>query len=163
MKKKYEIIIKNIKEKIHHSVDSIQESEDEQDIIVAISEETVQSILFYLKQFEREKKFNEKKVNLSYLANYANTNIRYLNEVLKKHKKKSFSKYINGLRIKYITKLLYKEPKYREYKITYLAELCGFSSRQVFTSVFRKETGLTTSYFIKQLKSDRDTPDKISN
>jgi len=50
--------------------------------------------------------------------------------------------------------LLYEEPKHREYKISYLAELCGFSSREVFTTIFKKETGISPSYFIDHLKND---------
>ncbi|NHQ67331.1 helix-turn-helix transcriptional regulator, partial [Elizabethkingia miricola] len=46
---------------------------------------------------------------------------------------------------------LYNNPLYREYKISYLAEECGYSSHQVFITAFRKETGMTPSYFIKQL------------
>ncbi|NHQ71954.1 helix-turn-helix domain-containing protein, partial [Elizabethkingia miricola] len=51
----------------------------------------------------------------------------------------------------YIIDKLYNNPLYREYKISYLAEECGYSSHQVFITAFRKETGMTPSYFIKQL------------
>ncbi|AZA77307.1 AraC family transcriptional regulator [Chryseobacterium sp. G0186] len=65
---------------------------------------------------------------------------------------KSFNNYLNGLRINYITAKLYDTPIFREYKISYLAETCGFSSREVFAVIFKKETGVSPSYFINQLK-----------
>lgn len=52
--------------------------------------------------------------------------------------------------------LLASDPDYREYKISYLAEISGFSSREVFTITFKKETGVNPSYFINNLKKDYD-------
>lgn len=171
-KARYETIIENFKKNedipvLAESADNEKEQTEEKTIDadknnnVEIPEASIQSILTSLDAFEKTNEFTNANVNLSYLANYANTNTKYLNEVLKNYKGKSFSRYINGLRINYIMKALYNEPKYREYKITYLAELCGFSSRQVFTTVFKKETGITTSYYINQLKNESFIPDEI--
>lgn len=119
-----------------------------------ITEETADALLLKLEKFEKSKNVIKKEVSLTWLANHLNTNTRYLSEVIKKDKGKSFNNYINGLRINYIVELLYEEPKHREYKISYLAELCGFSSREVFTTIFKKETGISPSYFIDHLKND---------
>lgn len=121
-----------------------------------IIEETVDTLLLKLERFEKSKNIIKKDVSLTWLANHLNTNTRYLSEVIKKHKGKSFSNYINSLRINYIVELLYEEPKHREYKISYLAELCGFSSREVFTTTFKKETGISPSYFLDNLKNEID-------
>jgi len=169
-KTKYETIIEGFRNKADLPV--VEEDKDkanekivdpDKNRIADIPEVAVQSILTYLDQFEKTLEFTKTDVSLSYLANYANTNTKYLNEVLKKHKGKSFSKYINSLRINYIIRILYQEPKYRDYKITYLAELCGFSSRQVFTSAFKKETDITTSYYINQLRNESHLPDENLN
>lgn len=120
-----------------------------------ILETTSHAILLRLEKFEKSNRFIKNEVSLTYLANYIGTNTKYLAEILKQHKGKSFSNYINGLRIKYIIKLLYEKPKYREYKISHLAELSGFSSREVFTNVFKKETGLRPSYYINNLKAEK--------
>src|SRR5690606_28175131 len=119
-----------------------------------ITESTVKTILARLERFEKSDKYLKKEINLTYLATQVGTNTKYLSEIIKQHKEKSFSSYINGLRINYIATLLYKEPKYREYKISYLAEMCGFSSREVFAVVFKKETGVSPSYYIDNLKND---------
>lgn len=121
-----------------------------------ITDETVDGLLLKLEKFENSKNLFKKEVSLTWLANHMNTNTRYLSEIIKQHKGKSFSDYMNGLRIKHIVELLYKEPKHRDYKISYLAELCGFSSREVFTIVFKKETGISPSYFINNLKNETD-------
>ena len=118
---------------------------------IQISNSTVNSILRKLEAFENAELFLKNNVSLNYLANYMEVNHRYASETLKNEKGKTFSNYINNLRIDYITKLLYNEPKYRAYKISYLAEVCGFSSREVFASAFKKRNKISPSYFIENL------------
>ncbi|MDQ0781372.1 AraC family transcriptional regulator [Chryseobacterium sp. W4I1] len=119
---------------------------------ISISEDTTISLLNKLSKFEKSEKFLKKDVTLTTLSNSLNTNPRYLSEIIKQHKGKNFNNYLNGLRIHYITSRLSTTPIFREYKISYLAEACGFSSREVFSVVFKKEMGVTPSYFISQLK-----------
>ncbi|WP_306568250.1 helix-turn-helix transcriptional regulator [Flavobacterium lindanitolerans] len=107
--------------------------------LFTIIEETTDALLLKLEKFEKSKNAIKKEVSLTWLANHLNTNTRYLSEVIKKHKGKSFNNYINGLRINYIIGLLYDNPKHREYKISHIAELCGFSSREVFTTVLKRK------------------------
>lgn len=119
-----------------------------------ITDQTTQLLLERLQKFEQSKKFIKKEVSRVYLANSLHTNTKYLSEIIRQRTGKNFNNYINGLRIQYITELLYNDPKYREYKISYLAEVSGFASREVFAVIFKKETGITPSYFISQLKTD---------
>lgn len=149
LKRNYEAIIHTIKKEMDEKNKQITLFKSSS---ISISDETVKNLLNNLEKFEESNEFIKKDVTLSYLSSYLNTNSRYLSEVLKTHRNKTFSRYINSLRIKYIIKLLYTEPKYREYKIEALAELCGFSSREVFGLAFKKETGITPSYYVNQLK-----------
>ncbi|AQX14363.1 transcriptional regulator [Elizabethkingia meningoseptica] len=87
------------------------------------------------------------------MSNLFNTNPKYLSQIIREHKGQNFSGYINQLRINYISNKLYNTTLYREYKISYLAEECGYASPQVFINAFRKETGMTPSYFITALKN----------
>ena len=119
-----------------------------------INDDTINTILQKLERFEKSEKFLKKDKSLTSLASSLDTNPRYLSEIIKQYKGKNFNNYLNGLRIQYIMQILYKEPIYREYKITYLAEYCGFASREVFAIAFKKETGVTPSYFITQLRND---------
>lgn len=116
-----------------------------------ISPEKETELIKKLKAFETSGKFLRKGISLSYLAHSFSTNPRQLSLVINKNKNKTFNDYINELRIKYITDQLYNNPVYRGYKISYLAEECGYASHQVFINAFRKETGMTPSYFIAQL------------
>ncbi len=61
-------------------------------------------------------------------------------QLLNEKLNKSFSVYINELRITHARKLLIEQPSK---KIDELAEQCGFNSSSTFYSVFKKHTGLT--------------------
>lgn len=119
-----------------------------------IHDNTINQILSKLDKFEKSERFLKKDMSLTYLANMLDTNPNYLSMIINQYKDKNFNNYLNGLRINHLIKLLYKEPLYREYKIAYLSEYCGFISRDVFGVAFKKETGMTPSYFINQLKTD---------
>lgn len=133
------------------NLDDASETQTKYSII--ISEETSNAILKKIIKFENSEKFLRKDINLTWLSNHLNTNTKYLSEVIKTHSNKNFNNYINGLRIAYITKKLYEDPVYREYKISYLSKECGFASPQVFVIAFKKEKNVTPSYFIEQLKN----------
>ncbi|UOU99897.1 AraC family transcriptional regulator [Chryseobacterium daecheongense] len=117
-----------------------------------IYSETEKKLLKKLKAFEGSGKFLRSETSLNYLASQFKTNATYLSQIINYHKNQNFNNYINSLRINYITNKLYNERKYREYKISYLAEECGYSSPQVFVNAFKNEHGVTPSYFIEQLK-----------
>ncbi|WP_426277873.1 helix-turn-helix domain-containing protein [Chryseobacterium sp. S-02] len=122
-------------------------------ILHSISTETYNSILKKISKFEKSEKFLRKDINLTWLSNHLNTNTKYLSEVIKNHTGKNFNGYINGLRIGYIINKLTEMPVYRDYKISYLAEESGYASPQVFAIAFKRETGMTPSHFIEQLKN----------
>lgn len=121
---------------------------------LTINNSTVNMLLYKLEKFERSNRYIKKELSLTYLASHLDTNTKYLSEVIKQHRGKTYNNYMNGLRIDYIVRLLFREPKVREYKISYLAELCGFSSREVFAVIFKKETGFTPSFYIHSLKKN---------
>lgn len=116
-----------------------------------ISEEKENELLTKLIFFETGKDFLNSNFSISMMAAQFGTNSKYINYMLQKHRDKLFSDYINALRISYITRLLYQEPAYLNYKISYLSELCGYSSHSRFTSIFKKETGISPSDLISQL------------
>lgn len=117
-----------------------------------IASETEIKLLRKLESFEKQEKFIKKDITISYLSNQWNTNPKYLSEIIKKYKSQNYSNYIHSLRINYIVHKLYEDPKYREYKITYLADECGYASSQVFVLAFKRINGVTPSFFIEKLK-----------
>lgn len=121
---------------------------------ISVNGETEQKILLNLEDFERSEKFLQKEITIGMLSTDFSTNPKYLSEVIKTHKSENFNQYINNLRVNYIVHKLYNDAKYREYKISYLAEEAGFASRQVFVLAFKKMNGVTPSYFIQNLKKE---------
>ena len=119
-----------------------------------IPEETYHKILAKMEKFEKNLGFLKNDITLSYLSNQFKTNPKSLSSVIKSNTDKNFNTYINDLRINYIIHKLYENKQYREFKINYLAEECGFSSPKVFVTAFKKLTGVTPSYYITNLKKD---------
>lgn len=147
--KKYEDLIARIS---HEKPQAIARNNETKTSSVIITDETVKALLQKLEKFESSKKYLRKDVSLTWMANNLGTNTKYLSEVIKNCRNHNFTSYINELRINYIIKMLYENPVYREYKITYLAEECGYVTPRVFVNAFKQHTGFTPSYFVEQLK-----------
>lgn len=114
-------------------------------------------ILQKLEKFENSHRFTNQKLSISTLTVQLKTNTTYLSEIINKHKGKNFNTYINELRINYICELILQNPEYLNYKISYLAEVCGFKSHSVFAMVFKNITGISPSTFLKQAKKGHFT------
>ncbi|MCT4326163.1 helix-turn-helix domain-containing protein [Elizabethkingia anophelis] len=125
-----------------------------------LSPEKEKEIINRLNAFETSEKFLKKNITLSFLSYQLDTNSKYLSQIINQYKKQNFNSYINHLRINYILHKLHKDPLYREYKISYLATECGYASSQVFIHAFKKETGMTPSYFIYNLK--QQNPEELT-
>lgn len=119
-----------------------------------ISEKTEQIILDKLRKFEEGEKYINPKVSLQFLAKNLDTNTKYLSEIINKSKGQNFNNYINELRIHYILRKLKTEPKYQNYKVTSLAEECGFNSRNTFTLAFKNTLGMSPAKFISFIKKE---------
>jgi AraC-like DNA-binding protein len=119
-----------------------------------IPAETEQHILNKLKKFETTKKFTNKDISLAVLAGQFDTNTKYLSEIINRHYHINFNTYINTLRINFIVEKLKNEPNFCNYKISYLAEICGFSSHSSFATVFKSIIGISPIKFIDLLKNE---------
>lgn len=133
---------------------SIQKQSPEKFEITDISQETVQQIIKHLEKFERDKKFLYKEVTLATLTVRFNTNSKYLSKVIYHRSGKRFADYINDLKIDYLVELLRKSSMHRNYSIGSLAEEAGFTSTPRFTNAFYSKTGISFSYFLKELKKE---------
>ncbi len=121
-----------------------------------MTSETESKLLELLEDFEKGELYNNKGMSLSFLAGELNTNTKYLSYVINQHKSADFKTYINRLRINYIVDKLINDEKYRQYKISILADECGFSSHSKFAAVFKAVTDYSPSAYIKYL--DAETP-----
>ena len=124
----------------------------EQEESIGISEDVVAYILSRLDKFEEKKSYLKPNITTVSLAKTFNTNSKYLSKVINFHKKKSFSVYINELRIDYVVEKLKNDKILRSYSIKAIAEEIGFGNSETFNKFFRKKTGLHPSYFIRELK-----------
>lgn len=148
------------KDFINISVEEIHRSENEKDRKKAespMTSETEAKLLELLDDFEKGTSFTNKNMSLSFLAGELNTNTKYLSHLINRHKNSDFKTYINRLRINYIVDKLGNDEKYRQYKISILAEECGFSSHSKFASVFKQITDYSPSVYIKLLYSENQS------
>lgn len=138
------------------SVEEIDEKDSEADRKrndSLMTSETESKLLELLEEFEKGALYNHKGMSLSFLAGELNTNTKYLSYVINQHKGTDFKTYINRLRINYIVDKLINDEKYRQYKISILADECGFSSHSKFAAVFKAVTDYSPSSYIKYLDS----------
>lgn len=120
-----------------------------------ISQETEQKIMEGLKVFETGDNFRNANYALADLASEIGVNTKYLSQVLNNKYGRDFNTYINELRINYIINKLKTNYDYHLYKLSFLAEECGFSSHSKFSAVFKAVTGLTPTRFIGYLKEEK--------
>lgn len=118
------------------------------------TELTENKLLQKLEKFERSEAYLSSKVSLSSMASQFDTNQSYISELINSSRNKSFNQYINDLRIDYICRKIYEDPIYRNYKISHLADICGYPSHTSFTKIFKKVTGISPSVFIANANND---------
>jgi len=129
---------------------------DDENKAQILPENTEQQILSRLEQFEKSHHYLQPNITLQSLAKTLDTNTKYLSFVINSHKNSNFNHYLNELRINYIILKLKNEPRYRKYKISYLATEAGFTSQSSFATVFKTITGLSPSIFISYLNLEKD-------
>lgn len=117
-----------------------------------LSEELANKILLKLENFEKKQKFTKKQYSLNDLAKELNTNSSYLSKIINSSKQVNFTNYLNQLRIEYAIEKLKTDSLFRNYTIQAIAEESGFNKAQSFSTAFKKETGISVTYFINQLK-----------
>ncbi|SMC70145.1 helix-turn-helix domain-containing protein [Moheibacter sediminis] len=119
-----------------------------------IANETSREILEKLQRFEERKNFLQSNLTLNKLASQLKTNSSYLSKTINDIKGKTFTNYLNELKINYIIQLLKEESKYRSYTIDAIAELAGYNTRQSFSKAFYDQTGIRPSYFLKEIQKE---------
>jgi len=119
-----------------------------------ISRKTENYLEAKLKEFEESDEFLDKNMSLPKLLGLLNINSKYFRRYLKDKKNTDYTNYINELRIQYIKEKLKTDKEYLNYKISYLAEECGFSSHSKFSASFKSVLGISPSKFINKLKED---------
>ncbi|WP_353164350.1 helix-turn-helix domain-containing protein [Empedobacter brevis] len=161
LKIKFEKIIADLQQKknadstnifpVATTENNTQASKSELQISKIMSVEKEKELLQKLMLFEEGTEYTSKNFTFSNFISALETNSKYANYIVKQHRGKSFNDYINGLRIQYIIEKLYNHPEYLNYKISYLAEISGFSTHSRFAQIFKSVTEISPSKFIQQL------------
>lgn len=116
-----------------------------------LSEEIVNLILKGLEDFEIKNEFLRSDMTLTILAKKIKTNTKYLSNIIKYYKKKTFVNYINDLRINYVINRLKEDSQFRKFTLQAISNEIGFKKTESFTKAFKKVNGITPSYFIQEL------------
>ena len=93
-----------------------------------------------------EEIFTNKNLKVSDLAAALDIGEKELSSFIHDHYARSFSDYINHLRVEKVKELIHLED-HKNYTLIALAEIAGFSSKSSFNAVFKKITGLTPSQY----------------
>lgn len=123
-----------------------------------MSENTQKDLLRKLERFERSHQFRDRNISIAVLAGKMRTNTKYLSFIINTYRNKDFNNYINELRINYIMAKMREDNRYLNYKISYLAEECGFATHSQFTKVFKSVAGMSPSAFMECVKKNADGP-----
>ncbi|PKV48665.1 tetratricopeptide repeat protein [Aquimarina sp. MAR_2010_214] len=121
----------------------------------SINKETLDKLLDNLQQFEEKKAFLRPLTSKD-LAKSFGSNSSYLSKVVNTFKEKSFSNYINDLRIDFVIDKLNKDSMFRKYTVQAIAQEIGFNNSEAFSKAFYKKTGIYPSYFIKKLEKQKN-------
>ncbi len=123
---------------------------------VAISKDTELRLCEHLDKLEKENFYLEKGITLNQLASKMGTNPRYVTYVIQTHKEKDFYSYVQTKRIEYILYQLQHSPDLLGFKLSYLADVCGFTSLSKFSTAFKEVTGMPPSAYVHLLKREQD-------
>ncbi|WP_341222344.1 helix-turn-helix transcriptional regulator [Polaribacter atrinae] len=143
-------ILSEKKRSITKEEDSVEVGNKSSDF--TISQKTEDYLETKLKEFEESDLFLDKNMSLPKLLGLLNINSKYFRRFLKNNKNTDYNNYIIRLRIYYIKEKLITDKEYLNYKISYLAEECGFSSHSKFSASFKSVLGVSPSEFIHKLK-----------
>ncbi|MFD2564717.1 helix-turn-helix domain-containing protein [Aquimarina rubra] len=117
-----------------------------------IPEKHIKHILHRLEEFENEKGFLVNGISAQSMADIMETNVKYLSKVINFYKDKTFTNYLNELRITFALSELKENPTLRKYTIKAIAEEMGYNSSETFSNAFYKQVGIKPSYFINQIR-----------
>lgn len=130
-----------------------EEGSDSEKELKELDEEKIDLIIYNLESLmSKEKIYLDSKTTLNDIADKINTNRSYLSQAINKIYKVNFSNYLNELRIKEAINII-TGGKSKNLNLEGIAQLAGFSNRVSFTKAFQKYTGVSPSFFMKNLDS----------
>lgn len=137
------------------TISQIKESEEvskpvQEQVKSLYTPEQINEVVQNLKVFENKKQYLRKNIKLPEVAALIGSNRTTLSFVLNEHLDVTFPEYLKKLRINYITAFMLEDKRNLNYKIDTLAEMCGISTRQMFSTHFLEITGMRPTDFIRK-------------
>ncbi|MCQ9633846.1 helix-turn-helix domain-containing protein [Chryseobacterium sp. WG23] len=129
---------------------------NEKSKLLNLSDSKIKQLRIQLEEFESNKRFLDKTINLDLLSKELNTNRAYLSKLVNELKGQNFPQYLNELRINYIIEELKKNKNLQKFTIAAIADEAGYNNVESFTNAFKKITNTLPSYFIKALKEEEE-------
>ncbi|MBQ0734862.1 helix-turn-helix domain-containing protein [Aquimarina celericrescens] len=120
---------------------------------IDIPQNIANDILNRLNTFIKNEGFTDNKITLSSLAKSYQTNSTYLSKTINHYYNKSFTNYLNDLRVNYALEKLKTDSSFRKWTIKAIAQNSGFKSAETFSKLFKAKNGIYPSYFIKQINN----------
>jgi AraC-like DNA-binding protein len=125
------------------------ERQQNEDVKIKIDESQKNEIISKLKSVMNEKKlFLNSDLTLKELADSISIQSYQLSKMLNDEMNQNFYDFVNGYRIEEVKRRLIDED-YSNLSILGIAFECGFNSKSVFNTVFKKNTNMTPSEFKK--------------
>ncbi len=98
--------------------------------------------------FEKEKPYIDENFDIKELANKLDTNRTYVSKIINTKTGQSFVNFVNKYRVNEAKRILIDE-KYSNITLEAIGKMSGFKSSSTFYRVFKQETGVTPSFFVK--------------
>jgi AraC-like DNA-binding protein len=96
---------------------------------------------------EEERLYLDPELNLSKLASHTGISSKIISAILNQHHQTSFNDFINGYRVREVSKLMVS-PGSQQYTISGIAFEAGFNSQATFQRAFKKQTGMSPREFM---------------
>ncbi|MCF8265690.1 MAG: AraC family transcriptional regulator [Ignavibacteriales bacterium] len=103
---------------------------------------------------QNEKIFLQTEITILKVAEQLNTNRSYLSNAINHILMTNFNGYVNKLRMQEIIVLM-ESGFFDNYTIDGISNYCGFKSRTAFIKVFTAYTGVSPSFFLKNIKLNK--------
>ncbi len=120
---------------------------------IEIPKDIVANILNNLKKFEDKEEFLKGKITTVNLSKKFNTNSKYLSKVVHSYKNKTFTEYVNELKINYIINRLKQDKKFKHYTLRAIAKEVGFNTTEAFAQAFYKQEKIKFSDYLKKVRN----------
>ncbi|WP_234109322.1 helix-turn-helix domain-containing protein [Chryseobacterium sp. R2A-55] len=136
--------------RLAHSMKGAEETHENLHKPTRLASDKTEKLLIRLERLENECFFLKKGLTLNQLAIKLKTNTTYLSGVINERKGCNFNSYINGLRIRHVTKMLTENRAWRKYSLDTLVAESGFSNRSKFTQLFVDHNGMNPMDFVER-------------